>query len=452
MSELAHMWRSQLSERDQVDGAGPAWLKALRASGAETFAAHGLPHRKVEDWKYTSLKLLEARSQKLAEADGLPLEMSWPEPLAGDACPVVRLANGRAGSLPSGTNDVEIDVLADVLRDDPAAAWARNMVESLEIGGAARAFAALNTSMLGPGLAVRVPAGCDAGTLMLQWAFGADAPAQLFNSRVLIRLEAGASMTLLEQFQTAAEHKHALNLVMQVHLEEGAVLRHLRLQQEPETAALIERTECDVGRDSHYSLTTLDLGGGLVRHDTLVELAEPGAQADVNGVFVIGGTGHVDHHVLVDHATGPSRSGQFFRGVLGGRSRGVFNGKAKIRPGADGSSVRQSNANLLLSPLAEIDTKPELEIYADEVEASHGATVGQLDEDAVFYLRARGIDEEQARGMLTGAFCKAVLERSEDIPESIQSGIGGRVENALGKISAHNDTRQSRQTSLQNMP
>jgi Fe-S cluster assembly protein SufD len=129
---------------------------------------------------------------------------------------------------------------------------------------------------------------------------------------------------------------------------------------------------------------------------------------------VLDGARHVDNHISVDHASPACSSEQFFRGVLGGRSRGVFNGKALIRPGADESSVRQSNANLLLSPLAQIDTKPELEIYADEVEASHGATVGQLDEAAIFYMRTRGLSETEARRLLVGAFCRAVTDKLEN--------------------------------------
>ena len=143
---------------------------------------------------------------------------------------------------------------------------------------------------------------------------------------------------------------------------------------------------------------------------------------------MLDGQRHVDNHVSVDHAAPDCSSEQFFRGVLGGRSRGVFNGRALIRTGADGSSVRQSNANLLLSDLAEMDTKPELEIYADEVEASHGATVGQLDETAVFYLRSRGLADSAARRMLTAAFCRAATDKLED------SGLAGRIVELIDEV------------------
>ncbi len=432
MSALADLWNSQLAERAGAGREQPAWLHVLRQAGAAAFEKHGLPHRKVEDWKYTSLKLLEARSQKLAELGHSQVAVDeWPDPLVAEAFPIVTLGNGRVqGALPA-TRKFETLPLEEALAAESHASWVRPLLESLEVQSTARAFAALNNSMLGPGLVIHVPGGQDAGPLLLQWAFGAEPPAMLHSSRVLIRLGANASLDLVEQFQSAAAHAQGLNLVIQVQLEPGARLRHVRVQQESEEAALITRIECDTGRGASYALAAFDLGGGLVRHDTQVTLAQPGAEADVNGAFVIGGSGHIDNHVVIDHAAGPSRSGQFFRGVLGGRSRGVWNGKARIRPGADGSSVRQSNGNLLMSPLAEIDTKPELEIYADEVEASHGATVGQLDEEAVFYLRSRGLDGDEARAMLTGAFCRTVLERTPGLTGALGESIAGRLEFAL---------------------
>ena len=186
------------------------------------------------------------------------------------------------------------------------------------------------------------------------------------------------------------------------------------MQQESAGAVLLTATSVAQAADSRYVYSGFDLGGAVVRHELAATLDGPGADAEFRGAFVLDGRRFADNHVSVDHAAPGCSSRQFFRGVLGGRSRGVFNGRALIRPGADGSSVHQSNANLLLSGLAEMDTKPELEIYADEVEASHGATVGQLDEAAVFYLRTRGLSDSEARRMLTSAFCHAVTDKLDD--------------------------------------
>ena len=437
MTSLADQWTNQLAGRLE-DGSGePAWLGDVRRSGAAAFKRYGLPHRKVEDWKYTSLKLLEARSHALfedARAERPSSEVQWPELLVSEDCAVVRMLNGSPQPGLDADGPIDIVPLAQALAGGDRSPWLREVLQSLAIDRPARAFSALNTSMLGEGLVIDVPADSDGGTLMLQWSFDDRPPAMLFNARVVIRLAKGASLTLVEQFESPAAHSHGLNLVSQIQVGEGARLNHLRLQQEADEAALILRSECQVLKDGHYASHAFDWGGGLVRHDTRPSLLQPGAEADVNGAFVLDGSRHLDHHVFVDHAAGPSRSSQFFRGVLGGHSRGVFNGKARIQQGADGSTVRQSNANLLLSTMAEIDTKPELEIYADEVEASHGATVGQLDEEAVFYMRTRGLSDEQARAMLTSAFCKAVLERITDLPVSLVKEIADRMEKALGKL------------------
>jgi Fe-S cluster assembly protein SufD len=171
-----------------------------------------------------------------------------------------------------------------------------------------------------------------------------------------------------------------LNVLCQAELGAGARLSHTRVQAETEQAVLLTSTMLEQARDSRFVYRGFDLGAGLARHELTTRLTGPGAEADIAGAWLLDGRRHVDNHVSVEHLAPGCASEQFFRGVLGGRSRGVFNGRALIQAGADGSSVRQSNANLLLSPLAEMDTKPELEIYADEVEASHGATVGQLDE------------------------------------------------------------------------
>jgi Fe-S cluster assembly protein SufD len=217
---------------------------------------------------------------------------------------------------------------------------------------------------------------------------------------------------LLERFgDQSPDSDNGFNLVTQVDIGEGAALHHVRLQVESPRSSLLTDSRIRLGADSLYSYTGVDLGGRSVRHDLRVRLAGEGASSELGGAWVADDEREIDNHVSVEHLAPGAASRQFFRGVLGGRSRGVFNGRALIAAGADGSSVRQSNANLLLSPLAEINAKPELEIYADEVEASHGATVGQLDEDALFYLRSRGLAEPEARQILTAAFCKAPIDR-----------------------------------------
>lgn len=436
-TSLAEQWVTQLAERGDRGDSDPAWLRELRRAGAAAFEKYGLPHRKVEDWKYTSLKMLEARSHRLVDEAARGAGDSggdWPAPLIEAGIPTIRLLNGRPAGEINVDGPVKILSMNQALAESGEDSWLEDMLGRLELDAPARAFSALNTSMLGHGLVIDVPADTEGGTLLLQWAFDQAPPAMLFNTRVVIRLQAGARLTLIEQFESAADHAHGLNLVTQVDVGPNAHFSQVHVQQESDEAALIARTEATVREGGAFESHAFDWGGGLVRHDTRPRLLEANACADVNGAFVLRDEQHLDHHLYVDHAAGETRSGQFFRGVLGGKSRGVFNGKARIQQGADGSSVRQSNANLLLSRMAEIDTKPELEIYADEVEAAHGATVGQLDEDAVFYMRARGLSEEQARGMLTSAFCKAVLERMTTGSTSLGDEIAERMEIALSEV------------------
>ena len=336
----------------------------------------------------------------------------FPDPLDGTGDSVIDVLDGVLQPLPGTLPGLTVSPLAANL--DEHGASLRPLFESLDISGRERAFTALNTAFLEHGLVIHVAEGCRGGRILIRWAFTDSGAADLGNFRIVLLLGSGAELEVVEQFQSPETVDKALNVVTQAELGAGASLEMTRVLLESDNSALLTSTSVEQAADSRFTYSGFDLGGGLARHEIQTVLRGSGAHADIRGAFVLDGRRHVDNHVSVDHAAPGCSSEQFFRGVLGGRSRGVFNGKALIRAGADESAVHQSNANLLLSPLAEMDTKPELEIYADEVEASHGATVGQLDEAAVFYLRTRGLDEAQARRMLTAAFCHAVTDRLDN--------------------------------------
>jgi len=421
---LAERWSRELESPQE--GSTPGWLQSLRLTAAGQFRAHGLPHRKVEAWKYTPMRAFE--DFELAPAVvGTPDVTGLPTPLC-DRAVTVDLVDAVAAALPAALPDgVSVLPLAEGIRrfEDRL----RPLFEAVEVDGATRAFAALNTVLAEQGLVVHVAAGCAAGRLLLRWAASPGTAALLRHFRLFLLLDAGARLDLVEQYQGTAAPASALNVLCQAELGAGAVLGHTRVQAEPDQSVLLTSTTLEQAADSRYVYRGFDLGARLARHEITVRLGGVGANADIAGAYVLDGKRHVDNHVNVEHRAAGCSSEQFFRGVLGGRSRGVFNGRALIQPGADGSSVRQSNANLLLSPLAEMDTKPELEIYADEVEASHGATVGQLDETAVFYLRSRGLSDAAARRLLTTAFCRAVTDRvkgrglAERIAEMIDAAM-----------------------------
>jgi Fe-S cluster assembly protein SufD len=419
-ANLADRWSETLAALQPASG--PAWLRALRQTAANHFRSSGLPHRKVEAWKYTPLKALESLALETASNDRKP-RVDLPPPLR-EGTAVVDFIDGMLAVtpsvLPSGVT--LLPLVEGIARFEGRV---KPLFESVELGGATSAFNALNTACANQGLVLHVAAGVDAGTLAIRWAFSSNHSEVIRNPRLVILLDEGARLDLLEQYQSEVDVTAGLNVLALAELGAGSRLRHTLVQAESERAVVLTSIKVHQAEDSSYSYHGFDLGADLARHEITVLLLGTGARADIAGAFVLGGRRHADHHVSIEHRAPACRSEQFFRGVLGGRSRGVFNGRALIQPGADGSSVRQSNANLLLSPLAEIDTKPELEIYADEVEASHGATVGQLDEAAVFYLRSRGLSETDARRLLTTAFCHAVSDRLED------RALAGRITSLL---------------------
>lgn len=406
-------WSAQLAaDLLPASGTQPDWLRALRHAGAEQFRAHGLPTRKDETWKYTGLGALEQNAAKLPQGPASG-EICFATPIVDDEQQIKMLDGCMLDltcELPAGVSMLALDEavhsglngLQSLLKSLPP-----SQPKTLSADG----FSALNTATLENGLVIHVAAGVDAGRWLLNWSTTLDGTARMLNSRICLLLEAGARLELLEQFESPDDSTNTSNIVVQVELGKGAALQHVRLVQESAEAGLVTRTEVQQQADSRYAYYGFDLGGGLVRHDLHCALLGGAARASLNGAYLLDGNRHVDNHARVDHMAIDGFSEQYFRGVAGGSARAVFNTTVYIHAGADGSEAKQSNANILLSRRAEIDTKPELEIYADEVIASHGATVGQLDEQAVFYLRSRGLSEAQARQLLTTAFCRSVSDK-----------------------------------------
>lgn len=413
----------------------PDWVGAVRARGADTFRQHGLPTRKDETWKYTRLGFLVQRNTRLALAGtAQPPAIDWPAPII-EVEQQVRFINGALQPVSTSVQaGLQVLSLRDAVQQDIPGL--QKLLESLppshERHLSAGGFSALNDATLDNGMVVHVAAGVDAGRLLTMWSAGDSSSAELFNTRICLILEAGASMQWLEQFETAFEHSNSGNIVVQVQLAEGASLRHCRLQHEGQNAGLVTRTEVDQQSSSSYAYFGFDLGGGWVRHDLHARLLGENARASLNGAYILDNSRHVDNHAKVDHIAKNGYSEQYFRGVVGDSSKAVFNTAVVVFKGADGAEAHQSNANILLSKLAEINTKPELEVYADEVIAEHGATVGQLDEAAVFYLRSRGINELQARQMLTMAFCRSVSDKLID--RKLASALSRRIMDVMPEL------------------
>lgn len=245
--------------------------------------------------------------------------------------------------------------------------------------------------------------------------------------RNLIQVEEGARATIVEHYAGPEETVYFTNALTQLVAKEGAQLEHLKLQQESAHAFHIACIRAQQDAYSRIISHSFALGALLSRNDISIRMQAPSCEANLNGLYMASGRQHVDHHTRIDHLVPRGISRESYRGVLGGAARGVFNGKVIIHPGAQKSDAYQSNRNLLLSEHAEVDTKPQLEIFADDVRCAHGATVGRLDEDQIFYLRTRGLDEPEAHNLLTYAFA------SESLTVISSEALRGRIEELLVK-------------------
>lgn len=414
-----------------LPSSGIAWLDVARHENREAFAAGGLPDTRVEAWKYTALRALGQR--RFARGDdgaaSRAVDVST-FALPGVDGPRLVFVNGvfRADlsvldALPTG---LTLQPLSQALHGD--AEPLRFVLSRAALIGDAReagnAFIRINAASAVDGVVLRVAAGVKVAAPVQLVFVGAAADVELaWHLRNVIELGKGAELSLIEQHVSDTEPAQLATVVSDIELREGAQLQHTVLQNAAVASNLIRRSSVRLHARAHAMLHAVELGGALVRHDLRAELIGDGAQLDTRGVFMPHGRQHIDTQLAIRHQALNTTSISNWRGVANDRARGVFRGAIVVAPGADGSDASLSNKNLLLSPSAEIDTKPELEIYADEVKAAHGATVGQLDERSLFYLRSRGIPLAEARALLTAAFCRAVLD---DLPnEALREHLSG---------------------------
>jgi len=410
LDSLANTFNGDASRRNVLD-------EALR---------DGLPGPRSEAWKYTSLRALERRS--FATVDSVP-EIGTGL-LAGIPSPRIVFVNGRYSPVLSATDDlpqgVTLQLLSEVLAhgDDAARFLARRFERHDEI------FARLNAALASEGVLLRAEADA-VGEKPLHLVFiGAeDGIDRVWHLRNLFELREGARLSLVEHHLATGAHAHFANTLSHVHLARDASLAHARIQHESERATSLLRTDAVLGRDAQYHRVDLEIGAALSRHELNVRLEGDNARLVSNGVLLAGGRRHVDTRLGIEHIARDTSCELTWRGLGTGRGRAVFHGGILIREGADGSDAMLSNKNLLLSEGAEIDTQPVLEIHADEVKAAHGATVGRLDANALFYLRSRGLPEDLAQQLLTAAFCREPLALFSDT--TVAAMLNARLDDAL---------------------
>ncbi len=393
----------------------PAWYAARREAARTQVAAEGLPTARDEAWKYTPLTTLAARALPVGDAAHADRVVAVPAALAGVDADRVVFVNSRWRADLSRIAEqpgVRVETLAQALADGDATL--RELLTAPR-EGRAMALAELNTLLAEDGIVVRVAPGVVSARPLELLYLGMPADSDLAcYARVLVVLDEGASLRLIERFEAAAAHAHVGNFVQQWQLGAGARIEHVRLQDEAARGTVYTRYEVALAADAKLESTVLEIGAQLSRVELAVKLRGVGARYTLRGVDAARERQHHDVYVAIDHCVGGTVSETVWRGIADGRSRVVLGGRIAVHAGADGSDAQLSNKNLLLSPHAEVDTRPVLEIDADEVKASHGASVGQLDERALFYLRSRGIAADEARAMLTHAFGHAVLAGMPD--------------------------------------
>ena len=398
----------------------PDWLQALRATGLERFESLGFPTPRQEQWRFTSVAAIAEAAFAAATEPARPPALADLEPfLLGDAAPHrLVFVNGKFAPTLSQTEGFPAGVLVEsmstALGRDPA--LVRRHLASVS-GVDDHAFRALNTAFLEDGAFVFVHAGVTLAepVQVLFLTVPGSTPA-MSHPRSLIVVEREASAAVVEVYAGAGPGAYWTNAVTEIVAGDGSRLDYHRVQREGEEGYHVASTMCRQGRDSRVTVHPVAFGGALARHDLGLALDGPGAYGVLNGLYVLRGRQHVDHHTVIDHRQPHCESHEYFNGVLEDASRSVFTGRIVVRPGAQRTDSKQTNNNLLLSGDAHADSQPQLEIYADDVKCTHGSTTGPLDERHLFYLRSRGLDTAQARQLLTYGFAAEIIGRMEIAP------------------------------------
>ena len=422
----------------------PDWLLELRSAGEAAFLREGLPTRSLETWKYTNLAPLVEGTWEVAEqfsfedSPGREVFPSWKGASSGD----VAILNGALVNewtrLParvrlSTANQLEASPLSHSTASGFSSDGEISRVWSASSGSPEKRVAQL--SMNAAFMRDLVVIDIEPGTILKEplvistLSFGTESLTKWSVSapRIIINVPHGCDIAIVEM--TGGEGRTISIPVTQLSVAKGSRVSHARVNLTQDSGVQLGYTQISQARDSFVETYQFSLSGRLSREDLEIRLNEPGAEAVLDGLYLVDGRRHVDHSTTVEHAAAQTTSSQLYKGILNDESRAVFNGRVRIRKNAQQVSASQLNNNLLLSKRAEVDTKPELEIDADDVKASHGATIGQIDPEHVFYLRARAIPEAEAVRLLANGFAQDVAFRIRN--ESIRRGVEAIVETKL---------------------
>jgi Fe-S cluster assembly protein SufD len=366
VAEQTGAWLAEFTNQSPAE----LWLQELRNSAFQRFAELGFPNTHNEEWRFTSVA-----------------------PIARTNFTLARAADAGLSALPKGVQALTLAEAQSHLARH--AAFDQN------------AFVALNTAFLGEGSYLRVPRGVvvDEPIHLTYTGTGGDT---VTHPRNLIIVGPDAHVTIVETYSGTG--RYFTNAVTEIVAGDGAVIDHYKVQLESREAFHVATMQAVLGRSANFVSHSISLGGALVRNDANAVLSE-GTEATLNGLYIVNGTQHIDNHTVIDHAKPHGASHEVYKGILDGKANAVFNGRIIVRKDAQKTDSKQTNKNLVLSDDAVINTKPELQIWADDVRCTHGATIGQLDAESLFYLQSRGIGKAQARSLLTYAFAQDIIDR-----------------------------------------
>ena len=417
-----------------------AWVELLRSGAMDRFELLGFPSVNEEEWKYTNLASLVKADFRPVRVDRIPevdrneiRRYGYPETADAE----IVLINGFLSTHLSSIKALESIVVLDLSSAITDERYEKIVREYL--GRFAdyhdNGLTALNTAFINSGAFVLIPKDVKlAAPLQITYLSEPGSTNSVSFPRVLVVAEENSSATVIESYRSIGEGRYFTNAVIEIVLKEGARLEHYRLQRESRGAFHVATTSADLGPKSSYDATSITMGAQLSRHDIRVVMDHEGAECWVDGLYVVGSDQHTDTHSVIDHKKPHCVSHQLYKGILDGKARAVFNGKVFVRPGAQKTDALQTNKNLLLSNEARVDTKPQLEIFADDVKCAHGAAVGQIDQDELFYLETRGLNPELARNLLTYGFAEEVVAKIKvdtlrsQIDEAVLGHLNARLE------------------------
>ncbi len=426
--------------QEKPDFESVSWLDRLRENAMERFSELGFPSVKEEEWKYTNVAAIARAGFKPAvSSEAFKPDAAQQQQLSAvleaQASQLVFIDGALRSDLSSLTALLDGIVVVDLARAIADERYSEIVRAHLarQADYIVNGFTALNTGFINHGAFVYIPNGLKVEA-PIHLLFIATNERTTNFPRVLLVAEENSSATVVENYVSGAANEYLTNAVVEVVLKDGARLEHYKVQRESVEAFHIATTAVGLGRNASYDTTTITFGAKLSRHDIVVTMDHEGAECWVDGLYLVTGDQHADTHSVIDHRQPQCTSHQLYKGILDGKSRAVFNGKVFVRHNAQKTDAMQTNKNLLLSNDARVDTKPQLEILADDVKCAHGAAVGQIDEDELFYLETRGIHPDLGRNLLTYGFAEEVIAKiklesiRQRLDEAVLHRLNARLE------------------------